>query len=152
MPEINFQSNNSQSNPVNMGYDLQAEKQRIAEGTEEIKKELTENWKKQYAGAQIFPDALNKLNSEAIDVLLSFKNTLLYNDIAEKLALSSKQRSLLPKIVWGICLNKAWSQLKVALIEHLGVHESIAEKISISLTQNIMDKVKEKASIQQVVQ
>lgn len=152
MPDINFQSNTFQSGSVNMGYDLQAEKQRIAEGTEAIKKELAENWKKQYAGAQIFPETLGKLNPEAIKALLSFKNTLLYNDIAEKLALNSKQRSLLPKIVWGICLNKAWSQLKIALIEHLGVHESVAEKISTILLQNIINEVREKANIQPAAQ
>jgi NTP pyrophosphatase (non-canonical NTP hydrolase) len=143
MSVINFQANSFQSNSVALDYDLQAEKKRIAEGTEEIKKELLEKWKKQYKDAKIFPETLSKLNPEARDVLLAFKNTLLYNDITEKLALNSKQRSALPKIVWGICLNKAWSQLNIALIEHLNIHSTIAEKIAIILTENIINKVQD---------
>lgn len=152
MSETIFQSNNFQSSLSSMGYDLQVEKKRINDGTEEVKNELIKIWNKQYAGAQIFPDALNKLNLEAIDILLSFKNTLLYDDIVEKLTLNSKQRLFLPKIVWEICLNKNWNQVEAIIIEKMGVHESIAQKIAVILTEKIISQVKEKNSNQSIAQ
>jgi len=130
-------------------YDLQAIKQRIAEGTIEIKKELLAKWQEQYAGTPLFPAVLSKADPVALDLLLAFKNTLLYNEIAEKFTLTAEQRSYLPKIVWGICLNKTWAQLKISIITHLNVNENIAEQISAVLNQNIIEAVKKQSEQEQ---
>jgi hypothetical protein len=90
-------------------FDLQEEKKRIAEGTEEIKAELLAKWQKANAGAQIFPAKLASVNRGMADFLLSFENTLFYNDLAKKFNLTPEKRDLLPKLVWEICLSKNWS-------------------------------------------
>jgi hypothetical protein len=73
-------------------FDLQEEKKRIAEGTEEIKAELLAKWQKANAGAQIFPAKLASVNRGMADFLLSFENTLFYNDLAKKFNLTPEKR------------------------------------------------------------
>lgn len=126
-----------------MDYDLQSEKQRIAEATEEIKKELSEKWQKHYTNAQIFPPSLSSINPELITLLLSFQNTLFYNDLARKFNLSQPQRDNLPKIVWHICLNKKWEQLKVSIADDLSVDAFTADQITTTLNQTIFLRAQE---------
>lgn len=126
-----------------MDYDLASEKQRITKGTEEIKKELLEKWKKRYANAQIFPSSLAGMNPELIKSLLSFQNTLFYNDLAKKFNLNQQQRDNLPRIVWYICLNKKWEQLKMSVINDLPINPAIADQIMSLLNQNIILKARE---------
>ncbi|MFA6383619.1 MAG: hypothetical protein WCX17_04330 [Parcubacteria group bacterium] len=137
------QPNYSQKAPSPMDYDLQSEKQRIAESTEEIKKELLEKWQKRYANAQIFPDAILPMSSTLRDFLLSFQNTLFYNDLARKFNLNQKQRDALPQIIWQICLNKKWDQLGALIQNNLSIGLPIAEQIVASLNQNIILKARE---------
>ncbi len=137
------QFNAAQKTPSPMDYDLQAEKQRIAEGTEEIKKELLEKWQQRYAGAQIFPTALAGTNPELIKFLLSFQNTLFYNDLARKLGLNQQQRDSLPQTVWQICVGKKWEQLKVSIINDLSVNSMVADQIVLALNQHIFAKARE---------
>ena len=143
MPIYPQQNNTLQNNPSPTDYDLQSEKQRIAEGTEEIKKELLEKWQERYANAQIFPNSLSSMNPELIKFLLSFQNTLFYNDIAKKFSLNQQQRDNLPKIIWYICLNKKWEQMKVSVIDDLSINASTADQIISLLNQNILLKARE---------
>lgn len=137
------QNNYTQKNPSPMNYDLVTEKQRIAEATEEIKKELLEKWRKRYANAQIFPDDISSTNLALIDFLLSFQNTLFYNDLARKFNLNQQQRDNFPKIVWYICLNKKWDQLKILIPNDLSVNATVADQIINLLNQNIIPKARE---------
>jgi len=137
------QFNDAQKTPSTMDYDLQAEKQRIADGTEEIKKELLEKWQQRYANAQIFPTALDGTNPELIKFLLSFQHTLTYTDLARKLGLNQQQRDSLPQVVWQICVGKKWEQLKVSLINYLSVNSMVADQIVLALNQNIIAKARE---------
>ena len=127
-------------------YDLQSEKQRIAEATEEIKKELWEKWQKRYANAEIFPKTIGASNPSLIDFLLSFQHTLFYNDLAKKFTLSQQQRDILPQIVWKICLNKSWDGLDSLLQTNLKINSSTSSQIASLLNQNILLKAKELAS------
>jgi len=137
------QMNYSPKAPSPMDYDAAFEKQRIAEATEKIKQELLEKWNARYAGAQIFPDAILSLNPALRDFLLSFQNTLFYNDVARKFNLSREQRDALPQIIWQICLNKKWEQLRMSLISALSINSSVADQILVSLNQTILLRARE---------
>ena len=71
-----YQSNNGMPQRGNtggaLGYDLQSEKQEIAQITREVKKELLAKWKKSYANAQIFPAPIAMMHPDVVDFLLSF--------------------------------------------------------------------------------
>lgn len=140
------QNNNFSKSPAPLDYDLQSEKQRIAEATEEIKKELWEKWQKRYANAEIFPKTISSMNPNLIDFLLSFQHTLFYNDLAKKFALSSQQRDILPQITWRICLTKNWDGLDSLLQTNLKINSSVSGQIASLLNQNILSKAKELAS------
>lgn len=136
------QLNNFHSAPKKeIGYNLEDEKKRIAEGTEEMKLELWEEWKKTYANSEVFPPAIASLNPQARDVLLSFENTLLYNSLAEKFKLTQEQRDKLPKIVWQICLEGDYDALQKSLQSNLGSSSEIIEQISDSISQKILSKI-----------
>lgn len=137
------QFNSNSDTPSPMDYDLQDEKQRIAEGTEEIKKELLEKWQKRYANAQVFPDKLSSASREMIFFLLSFQNTLFYNDIVKKFSLNQDQRDKLPQIIWNICLTKNWNSLKSELQTKLAVSENISEQMVSLLNQGVLQKAAE---------
>jgi len=122
-------------------YDLETEKRRIAEGTEEIRKELLEKWQKRYANARIFPDKLQQMNSAVIDFLLSFENTLFYNHLEKKFSLNQNQRDFLPQIVWKICLEKKWDILENLIITNLNTPQ--AREIAEDINANILFKTKE---------
>ncbi|KKR21838.1 MAG: hypothetical protein UT50_C0003G0019 [Candidatus Moranbacteria bacterium GW2011_GWA2_39_41] len=121
-------------------YDLESEKKRIAEGTEEIKKELLAKWQKAYAHAQIFPNSVVSMNPALIDFLLSFENTLFYNDLAKKFALNQQQRDDLPQIVWAICKNKNWLELETLLQNTLNIDSSQANQIASAVNNQILSK------------
>lgn len=136
----------NQNNASNQGYDLAAEKQRIADGTEEIKKELQEKWQRRYANAQIFPDTLSGMSQNLINFLLFFEHTLFYNDLAKKFQLSQEQRDVLPQIVWHLCQNKNWENLNGLLRKNIAVDSATSEQIAQNLTTQILSKAKELSS------
>lgn len=137
-------SNRDQKNSPNfMAYDLQSEKNRIAEATEVIKKNLLEGWKKRYADAKIFSDRFSNVNPELIDSLLAFQNTLAYNEIAKKFNISSEQRDILPRIVWGNVLNGGAVSLEKEIEEKMKVGNDIALQISDEVNRIILSKARE---------
>jgi len=131
------------SNPSLPTFDLQTEKRLAEEITSETKRELLEKWKKRYSKAQIFPSKLSSANTELIEFLLSFKNTLFYNDLAKKFSFSPEQRDLLPQLIWKICLAKNWYGLENLLQSEMKVNPSVAGQATILINQNILFKAKE---------
>ncbi len=142
MPIYPQQNNFQPKNPAPLDYDLQSEKQRIAEATEEIKKELLEKWQRRYAGTQILPDKISGLNPELVNFLLSFRHTLFYNSLAKKFNLDQKQRDALPHIVWNVCLVKNWEDLPGIIQEKIGLNGTSAAAITSEINQNILSKAK----------
>lgn len=143
MPFYPQQNNTFQAKPSATGYDLESEKQRIALGAEEMKKDLFENWRKSYANAQIFPAKLAQVNPELVEFILSFKNTLFYNDLVKKFGFSQEQRDALPQIVWNVSLAKNWYGLESLLQSELKINPSTAGQVAILINQNILFKAKE---------
>lgn len=142
-PTRDYSDDFQENKPDSLDYDLQSEKQRITEGTEEIKRELLKKWQKQYANAPIFPDAISSVNPELVDFMLSFDLTIFYNDLARKFNLDIGQRDILPQIVWKVVVNKSWSDLENLMESKLGVESSIANQIAQSINQRIIFKTKE---------
>jgi len=132
-----YQKNNDRDDQDNSEYDLESEKRRIAEGTEEIKKELVVRWKEDYKNSLVFPDKFRSVSPQLIDFLLSYQNTLLYNDIAKKFRLLPEQRDMLPQIVWHICLNNDWERTPDIIKTNLGVSDSnsITDSLNSILSQ-----------------
>ncbi len=119
-------------------YNLEFEKQLIAEGMEEIKKELLDKWKKAYSGAQIFPESVSELSLELINFLLSFQHTLFYNELSQKYNLSQEQRDLLASVVWNICKNKSWETTETSLQNNLNLSPEISSQIATLINQKIL--------------
>jgi len=138
----NYNENASGNKPDSLGYDLDWEKQRVTEGTEEIKKELLEKWQKRYAGAEIFPSAVSNINPDVINFLLSFKNTLFYNDLARKFNLNSEQRDALPQIIWRANLDNSWDQIESIIRDKFNLNAGVAASINELLKQNIIAEIK----------
>jgi hypothetical protein len=138
----NLQPNNFQKKS-SLEDELEIEKNRMQIGTEEMQEELKETWNREYAHAQIFPDKFATSSPEVIDFLLSFQNTLFYNDLARKFNLNQKQRDTLPQIIWQVCLNKQWEQLRALIQNNLSIGLPITEQIVTSLNQNILLKARE---------
>ena len=124
-------------------YDLQSEKQRIAEGTEEIKKELFEKWQRQYANAQIFPAALSGINPALLDHMLAFDLTVFYNELARKFGFSPEQRNILPQLVWKTVIGKSWNNLENLVADNLKINQSAASQLVQLVNQRILLKAKE---------
>lgn len=156
-PQENTDNRKAQQ-PGFVAYDLEDKKKAMAEATEEIKKELMEKWKKDYADAEIFPAKFSKINPEVIDFLLTFQNTLTYNEIAKKFNLSQDQRDALPQIVWSVVLSPGEILLEKEIEEKMKVSQDILALIVDNLNRNILLKAKELANkpfsrkIQQPVQ
>ncbi|HEX7586147.1 MAG TPA: hypothetical protein VF390_00745 [Patescibacteria group bacterium] len=142
-PSENNPNQTGGNNPSLPAFDLQSEKQRIGEGTEEIRQELLAIWQKKYATAQIFPAKLSSANPELIEFLLAFKNTLFYNDLAKKFSFSVEQRDALPQIIWNVSLAKNWYGLEGLLQAGLKINPSTAGQIAILVNQNILFQAKE---------
>ncbi|HCU70768.1 MAG TPA: hypothetical protein DIC35_03350 [Candidatus Moranbacteria bacterium] len=133
----------NQSNPSYQGYDLELEKQKIAEEIAETKKELLEKWKKQNANAQIFPNTLSGMDSNLIFFLLSFEHALFYDDLAKKFNLSQKQRDALPHIVWQLCRTKEWEDINGLLEKNLGIDSAACNQIAQDISSRILSKARE---------
>lgn len=123
-------------------YDIEAEKERIRLGTEEIKKELQERFNKKYANAQIFPATIEAMHPEVRDFLLSFGLVAVYDSIAKQINLDAKGRNILPKIVWQIALSKNWDGLDQVLEQQLYLVHSAHVRVVNLLQQNILNKVR----------
>jgi len=139
------QNNTFSQNPNSLGYDLELEKQLIAEGTEMLKKDLWEEWKIKYANVEIFPPVLSDFNPALIDFLLSFQHTLFYNEIGQKFNLNQEQRNALPVVIWNICKSKRWEMTENSLQTSLNLSPQIASQIASLVNQKILFKAKELA-------
>jgi hypothetical protein len=124
-------------------YDLATEKKRIAEGTEEVKKELIEKWHQRYANAQIFPQRISGMSSGLISFLLSFQNTVFYDSLEEQFSLSPEQRHVLPHIVWTMCLNKTWDDIGNLIQKNLNTDFSKINQLAQLIHENIILKAQE---------
>lgn len=124
-------------------FDLaQNDKQRIALGTEEIKKELLEKWKKENAGAQIFPASIDAMHPNVVDFLLEFARVADYDEIARAANLNQDQRNTLPHIVWQVTISKNYGDLQRMISENLAVNPAMTANITQHLEQKIIGKVK----------
>ena len=122
-------------------YNLDTEKERITEGVEQIKKELLAKWEEIHAHAQVFPNTVRQINPPVIDFLLSYENTLFYNQLATKFSLTPEQRDALPKIVWQTCLNKNWDDLENLVSSKLDTTQ--IKELSEELEKNILSSAKD---------
>ena len=140
MPIFQAQNNSSSIQlPKKLEYDLEVEKQIIAEGTAEIKRELLDNWKKENSDAQIFPAQVSLFSPELLNFLLSFENTILYNNLAKEFNLNQGQRDQLPHIIWQICLKKSFSELEKNL-QLLNIPSSIITSLASTINQKIFSQ------------
>lgn len=147
MPNYSPQNQYLGKNPsAPMDYDLQSEKQKIAEGIEKIKKELLENWKKRYAGAQIFPDPIANLSREMVFFLLSPEHTHFYDRLARESKLDQSQRDSLPQAVWDTCQSGNWDSFKQTLEENIGLAPDMVQKIAQQINGQILLKARGLAS------
>lgn len=141
-----YQFSNNNSSHVTaggaLGYDVEAKKQRIAEGYEAVTTELLEKWNKEYAGAQIFPVPIASMHPGVIDFLLSFKLVALYDDIAKRANLDAKGRSILPRLVWQIAQSKKWDGIDEMLESNLPLVHSAHVIVVDSLRQDIFDELR----------
>lgn len=136
-----FQPQNS-SNANSFGYDLQDEKKRIALGTEELKKEILEEWNRKYVNAEIFPPAVAAMHPETVDFLLSFNLVFVYDNIARQAGLDAKGRNELPHIVWEIAGTKNWNSLDQLLNSKITAPIDAQKIASKLLQENIIEKIK----------
>jgi hypothetical protein len=141
-----YQKSNSQEGQNNLEYDLDFEKKRVEIGTEEIKKELTERWRRENQNSPVFPDKVRSVSPQLIDFLLSFQNTIFYNNLAKKYSLSQDQRDMVPQIVWHVCLNNSWENVENVVQKNLNVANP-TEIVNL-LNSNILFKAREIASSQ----
>ena len=120
----NYQPNRSAA-PQDVAFrDAQSEKQRIAAGTEELKKELMENWKKNNAGVQIFPAGIAALSKDLVTLLLSLETMNAYDSVAKKYGCSETQRTQLAQAVWKIAVQNDWEKSEQILREKMGMEEA----------------------------
>ncbi len=139
----NYYDDEDRNRPDRMVYDLNEEKKMVAEATEEIKKDLWERWQKRYTGAQIFPNVLDNVNPNLVDFLLSFNNTIFYNDLAKKFNLNQAQRDTLPQLVWEISISKNWGGVIGLFSGKLNLNPTISDQLVQLMNQNILFKAKE---------
>lgn len=147
-PTENYYDSEDKSRSDRLLYDLDEEKKIIAEATEEIKKELQKKWHKRYAGAQIFPIRLSGINPDLVDLLLSFDNTLFYNDLANKFNLNQNQRDEISQVIWKITIEKKWDSVTELLSEKLNLNSTISEQIAQLLRDKILFKAKELSEVE----
>lgn len=147
-----FAYGNSTASPM---YDVAAEKQRIALGIEEIKKELAEKFKKKFGNSQIFPISVTAMHPGIVDFLLSFNLVSVYDDIARQANLDAKGRNALPHIVWKLAETKNWSALDQVLENEIPLVHSAHMQVANLLKQNILSKVQavaESPAMQKIVE
>lgn len=123
------------------GYDVEVERQRIAEGTVAVKKELLEKWKKEYKDAQIFPTPISSMRPDIVDFLLSFNLVSVYDSIAKQASIDAKGRNVLPRVVWQIAQSKNWDSLDQILEANLPLVHSAHVAVVDLLKQNILNKI-----------
>ena len=138
-----------------LGYDITTEKQRIAVGIEEIKKELSEKFRKKYANAQIFPEAIVAMHPGVVDYLLSFNLVAVYDNIARLANLDVKGRNILPKIVWQIAQSKNWNSVDQILEQVLPSGNPAHAQVVDLLRREILNKIQvisEKPVVRKIVE
>ena len=141
----NFSSNNflrpntvSQPQPVFDSFG--DEKQRLAEGYDDVVEELSEKWKKENAGAQIFPETIAMVHPEVLDFLLEFERVSEYDEIAKQTGLDAQGRDLLGHIVWKIAQTKKFGEIANEVSSQVALASS-ANLISQLLEQKIISKI-----------
>jgi hypothetical protein len=131
----------TQQSDVQFGYDLNIEKEEINEITDEIRADLLKKWKKVYADAQIFPEAISAVHPEVRDFLLEFSRVADYDEIAKQAGLDEKGRNTLSSIVWKITQAKNWDNLENEVGAQFGAADS-AKLVAQLLNQKIINKIK----------
>lgn len=120
--------------------DAQNEKQRIQAGTEALKKELMEKWKKDNAGAEVFPPAVGALSGALVQFLLSWEIANAYDALAKKNSLSGEQRTKLAQTVWNIAIRNDWANAQHLVQESLGMQSDsflgLYGELSVSILGN----------------
>lgn len=145
--DINNQSQNfgnfraNQKTIVKDGYDLNIEKEEIAEITNEIKEELLKKWHKVYANAQIFSETVSAIHPEARDFLLEFARVNDYDEIAKQTGLDGKGRDALGHVVWKIVQTKNWNGLQEEVRSQIGQISS-AGFVAQLLEQKVIGKAR----------
>jgi hypothetical protein len=139
--------NYSQGNFSNMKSgafpDVQSEKIRITTGTQQLKIELLENWKKTYNNAQIFPQAIANLSKELVEFLLSQNVSNYYESLANKCNLNSFQKIMLAQIIWKVSIEKSWDNIENILRENLNLQPAFFSVLYQSVSENIVLKSRE---------
>jgi hypothetical protein len=123
--------------------DIQSEKERILAGTEELKKELLVNWKKNYALEQVFPSAILALPKELVEFLLSLEVSNTYENIAKKCSLDSQQRSLLAQLIWKISLEKKWDEIEKVLRENFNLQGNLFSVLYQAVYDGVLARARE---------
>lgn len=141
-PTKNYTEDEDKNRPDSLGYDLASEKKMVAEATEKIKKELIDKWKKKYNEAKIFPEKISKLHPELLNLLLAFKNTLFYNDLAKTFSLTQEQRNILPRIVWEACVSGNLDNFSTLCGNKLNIDQQKTQEITDQIEKEILSKAR----------
>jgi len=147
----NFKSPNTASQQSPVFDSFEDEKQRLAEGYDDVVDELSAKWKIEYASAQIFPEAVANIHPEVRNFLLEFSRVSDYDEIAKQAGLDEKNRDALGQIVWRITQTKNWDNLENEVRAQFGAADSV-KLVAQLLDQKIINKVKmfsEKPSLSQ---
>ena len=139
----NYQPNRSAASQDVALRDAQSEKQRIAAGTEELKKELMENWKKNNAAVQIFPSAIARLSKELVIFLLSLETMNAHDASAKKYGCSEAQRTQLSHAVWKIAIQNDWEKSEQVLREKMGIEAMSFANFFQDVSVTILKKARE---------
>jgi hypothetical protein len=121
---------------------VENEKERMADGYEDVIKDYQEKWNKEYAGAEIFPQSIAFVHPAVVEYLLSSRLVAIYDKIAKQAGLDAKNRSLLPQIVWNIVVSKKWDELDQMIESKIQMIHSIHINVVSTLNQEIISKVK----------
>ncbi|MEI8343459.1 MAG: hypothetical protein WCF93_00745 [Candidatus Moraniibacteriota bacterium] len=142
---VNFLGNNfknpnaaSQQSPVFDSFE--DEKQRLAEGYDDVVDELSAKWKIEYASAQIFPEAVANIHPEVRNFLLEFSRVSDYDEISKQAGLDEKGRDALGQIVWKIAQTKKFGEIANEVNSQVALASS-ASLISQLLEQKIIGKI-----------
>lgn len=136
-----YQSRGKQPGDV-ADYDLAEEKERIYLGKEEIKNQLIKNWKRDYAGAKVFPDAVLTMPADVVDFLLNFQLVAKYDEIASKAGLDTAGRNKVPGVVWQIAQSKHWDDLENLFQEKIPCSLQSRDMAIQMIQQDIIAKIK----------
>lgn len=137
------QNNTNQKMLLSNVADLSSEKMRMAEATEEIKRDLILVWKKRNQGKPIFSETVSRANPHAVDFLLSFSLVHEYDEIARLCGLDFRQRSALPQIIWKIFLEGKIDNAEEIILKSFPLNADKLESLIGLLGKKILSKLGE---------